>query len=315
MTQPLVTPGSRENQEQYHWTFTGRVMVLDNGARFAAQDAFSTYMDLEAFSVVCFDPLNKLASVEKTSKVNELQIVSNTTLGDGLPVTRYDCLNEKTSATLKPLPDTIKNTYATEQKESGPNAILIQPTIASIALDEIEGLSQVDWLLLDEYNNNVNILQGGRQILLHTLLVDARIPFQMTHEGQADFTIINHFLNGYGFRFLRFQDSVLKTHLPTDYYLEKKQFSDTLVSSALFIPTDERLATLSENDLFKLGFILHTVYKLKDLAYKMLHYANPALAKEYLIAEGFLWPVDETETDFILTADYSPDIWAKNFTL
>ena len=315
MTQPLVTPGSKENQEQYHWTFTGRVMVVDQGARFALQDAFKSFMELNTFAVVSFDPMNRLAQKDDLHTVDEFQIVPNITLGNGQPVTRYDCLNETTSATLKPLAKTIASTYATRKKESGPNAILIEPTIGSVALDTIDGLNQVDWLLLDELNNNAAILQNGARILKSTLLVDVRIPFQPTLEGQADFTIINYLLNDYGFRFFRFESTLFKTDLPTDTHLEKKQFSDTLISNALFIPTDERLQQMAPNDLLKLGFILHTVYKCKDTAYKMLDLVDKELATEYLIAEGFLWPVDEDETEFTLTASYSPDIWAEDAVL
>lgn len=315
MTQPLVTPGSKENQEQYHWTFTGRVMVVDQGARFALQDTFKSFMELNTFAVVSFDPMNRLAQKDDLHTIEEFQIVPNITLGNGQPVTRYDCLNETTSATLKPLPETIANTYATEKKESGPNSILIQPVINSVALDTIDGLSQVDWLLLDELNNNTAILQHGARTIKNSLLIDARIPFQPTHEGQADFTVINYLLQDYGFRFFRFENTLFKTHLPTDTYLEKKQFSDTLISNALFIPTDERLQQMAPNDLLKLGFILHTAYKCKDTAYKMLSYVDADLAREYLIAEGFLWPVDHEETEFVLTESYSPDIWADEVAL
>lgn len=311
MTLPLVTPGSEENQEQYHWTFNGRIMVIDNGSRLTAEDGFQTLMGFNSFAVVSFDPLNKLSRIKGLEQTPELQIVPNTTLGNGSPVIRYDCLNERTSATLKPLDATLANTKATNHNASGPNLILAQPTIASIALDDIDGLNRLDWLLLDEFNDNVAILQNATHMLRSTLLIDMRIPFQFSHEGQADYTVIHHFLNDLGFRFYRFHKTTFKTDLPKDIYLEKNQFSDTLTTTTLFLPTDERLAELPPNELLKLGFLLHTVYQCKDTAYRMLHYADPDLAREYLIAEGFLWPVDTEETEFVLTESYSPDIWAK----
>lgn len=310
MTPQLVTPGSKENKEQYHWTFNGRIMVVDNGARLPLQHSFPTMMELNTFAVVCFDPLNKLASKEDLLQTDELQVVPNITLGNGHPVVRYDCLNDINSATLKPLATTLANTKAIDHADSGPNQLLAQPAIASIALDDIDGLDQVDWFLLDDLNDNASILQNGAQTLKQTLLIDVRIPFQFSHEGQADFTLINHFLHDLGFRFYRFQNTSFKTDLPTDVYLEKNQYSDTLTSTALFLPTDERLQSLSNNELSKLGFLLHTVYKRKDTAYKMLKHIDPTLATQYLVAEGFLWPVNEDETEFTLTESYSPDIWA-----
>lgn len=311
MTQQLVTPGSKENQKQYHWSFTGSLMTLDNGSRLAQKTNFKELMSLEAFSVVSFDPLNKLNQLEHISNIDELQIAPNITLGNGQPVTRYDCLNDANSATLRPLESTLAKTYAVkEHKDSGPNQIIVQPAIASIALDDINDLKHLDWLLLDALNDNATILQNGIKTLQNTLLIDVCIPFQATHEGQTDFTVINYFLNDLGFRFFRFQDLSYTTDLPQDIHLEKKEYSDTLSATALFLPSDERLQSLSTNQLSKLGFLLHSVYKCKDTAYKMLTFIDDALARDYLIAEGFLWPVNESETSFTLTESYSPDIWA-----
>lgn len=315
MDKPHVTPGSKENQEQYHWTFNGRVMVIDNGARFSSQKSFSTLMELNTFAVVSFDPLNKLAAKEGLDQTAELQIVPNITLGNGQPVTRYNCLNDSTSATLKPLESTIRSTKANEEENAGPNAILLEHPINSVALDDIDGINRVDWVLLDEFNNNLAIIQHSPTRLKNALLLDINVPFHFTHEGQADFPVLCYLLHDYGFRFFRFQQTLSKTDLPTDIYLEKKQFSDTKLVQALFLPTDERLEQMEKNDLLKLGFLLHTVYKCKDSAYKMLTYVDEDRAREYLIAEGFLWPVNEDETEFVLTESYSPDIWADEVAL
>lgn len=315
MKKDHVTPGSKENQEQYNWSFNGRIMVIDNGGRFSSQENFKAQMELNTFSVVCFDPLNKLASIKDLDSVEELQIVPNITLGNGQPVTRFDCLNETTSATLKPLDRTIANTKATQEKDSGPNSILVQHPINSIALDDIDGLSRSDWILLDELNDNVAILQSSPKRFQNALLIDINIPFLPTHEGQADFPVLCYLLQDYGFEFFRFQQTIAKTDLPTDIYLEKKQFSQTKLVQAVFLPTEARLQIMEKNDLLKLGFLLYTIYKCKDTAYKILNYVDADLARDYLIAEGFLWPVDEAETEFVLTESYSPDIWSDTLSV
>lgn len=314
MTQPSVTPGSIESKENFKWTFQGRVIVADNGARFTSNRLFKGLMELNTFMVICFDPQNRLAEREDLADIDGLKIAANTTLGNGEPVTLYHCANKATSATLKPLASTLASTQASGD-EDGPNRVLEETLIASVALDELTALEVVDWMLLDERNNNIAILQNARKALPNTLLVDVRIPFQFSHENQADYTLIHHFLSDYGFRFFRFQDLTQKSDFPTDIYLEQSQASETQTMSGLFLPTEARLAAMSKNDLLKLGFILHTSYQLKDTAYKMLSHVDADLAREYLISEGFLWPVDENETEFVLTESYSPDIWAKELAL
>jgi hypothetical protein len=115
----------------------------------------------------------------------------------------------------------------------------------------------------------------------------------------------------HGFRFCRFQNFKRKTRFPAKLHLEKSQANDMQGATVLFIPTDERLEHMSANALMKLSFLLHTIYRLHDMAHWVLEHADAALARRYLVAEGYLWPVDEDETEFILTGAYSPDIWAQ----
>src|SRR5690606_33230680 len=128
----------------------------------------------------------------------------NSTLGDGEMVARYDCLNAAASATLRPLTCTLA---ATPLKCAGkliPNKILIESTINSVALDSIQSPSNIDWLLLDELNDNLTALNHGKHALTDSLLIDIRVPFQATHLGQAQFHQVNEILDQYGFSFFRF---------------------------------------------------------------------------------------------------------------
>lgn len=303
----IATPGSEALQERFRFTFEGRVIAVDNGATFAGGKAFPALMKLGSFAVVSFDPADTLAGREGLDETGEFQRVPNSTLGDGRPVVRYECLDQALNATLEPLPETLA-TEASGAVQVDP--ILARLPIASVRLDDITGLDHVDWLVLDARNDNLAILENGVRRLAHALLVEVQVPFQPQYARQADFAAINTWMATHGFRFCQFRSLTLRTRFPTDLFLEKTQASDTQSATTVFLPTAGYLKHLSANQLLKLAFLLHTVYRLHDLAYHVLAFADPKLARQYLVAEGYLWPVDETETDFTLTATYSPDIWA-----
>lgn len=294
------------------WQFTGRVMVVDNGGRLPRYPLFYDWMALDAFSTVIFDPLNSLASKEDLKKNNELQIIPNITLGDGQPVLRFDCLYEETSATLEPLAETLAaknlNKYG-----STPNMLLANPPINTVALDKINGLNRLDWLLLDYKNNNLKILQHSENLLQDTLLIDIQVPFRFSHMGQTDFSTLQYKMLELGFSFLGFSHAHHESFLPIDQYLEKKQASRLLEASALFIPSDEKLEKLDKSRLHKLGFLLYTIYSIKDVPYQLLKLVNDEDAENYLYAEGFKIHFDKDETEFTLSYENSPDIWANPY--
>lgn len=304
-----VVPGSDASKEGFQWSFDGRVVVVDNGAKFASSNGFHTFMDLGSFAVVTFDPNDRLSECEGLDEIKQFQSVPNSTLGNGQPVTLHACLEPALSSTLEPLPDVLESGAAAGRMDVDP--ILARLPMTSVRLDDIEGLSDLDWLILDPLNDNAAILEHGNQALADTLLIEIHVPFQPTHAGQAEFAPVNAWMGAHAFRFCRFQNFHLKSRFPAKLHLEKMQASDMQNGTALFIPSAERLAKMPTNRLMKLSFLLHTVYKLHDLAYMVLEHADAALAKRYLVAEGYLWPVDEEETTFTLTAAYSPDIWAQ----
>lgn len=305
MSEAVVTPGSAEAKERFDWTFNGRVVVLDNGPLFALSSGFKQYMDLNTFAVVSFDPANRLADKPELLDIEEFQLVNNIVTGNGNPVTFYACLNNDLSATLEPLPQT--STMAASGIVD--SQVLTQLNIPSIRLNDVDGMQSLDLVMLDALHDNVSILEHGNERITEALMIDVQIPLQPTHKNQSDFCQISYWMAQNGFRFLRFQSFKQETKIPEEMPLEMHISSEMMTARALFMPSSVRLESLSSNQLMKLSFILHTIYKLYDMAYYVLNKADPVQAKQYLIAEGIIWPVDEDEVEFTLTEEYSPDIW------
>lgn len=304
-----ATPAAEQQEngpEEFRWGLKGRVVVMDNGGGFVNHNKFTTFMGWNSFAVIAFDPANVFQEDERLEGLEEFQLFPNATLGDGQAATLYNCLEAKMSATLAPKANQWQNV-----KQQSANQVIAKSPISTVALDTISGLPAIDWLLLDDRHDNVAILENGAQALAETLLVQVRIPFRPTHEGQGDIAQISHWMARHGFRFYCFNNSAYHSHLPTERDLEKVQATELLRAEALFVPTDERLGTMSADKLMKLSFLLHSIYKIHDFCYELLAYVDTQKAEDYLVAQGYVWPVDENETYFVLTEDYSPDIWAN----
>lgn len=303
----ITTPGSDQSQAQFLWSFDGRLVAVDHGASLAGKPSFKDYMALDSFAVISFDPADRLAGRADLEELGEFQCIRHAALGDGRPVTFHACLDQELSGTLEPCPKPLSTLSTHTSLDVDP--VLARLPMNSVRLDAIEGVPQLDWLILGGGHDNLVILEHGTDTLADTLLVDAVTPFQRIHQEQSDFTRMNQWMHRHGFRFHCFQQFDFETRLPSDRMLEKQQASLMRRANGIYLPTDERLQQMSRNALLKLSFLLHSVYKLKDMAFHVLQQADPVQARAYLVAEGFLWPVDEDETVFTLTAEYSPDLW------
>lgn len=283
---PTPAAGSEENA--FNFAFEGKVVTLDNGALLVGTTGFSSLQKLGAFAAIAFDPTSKVTNAAQLQAAGELHHYPHVTLGDGREGTLFACLDPAMNATLEPLP-------AEQQLPGNQEAtqVIAKLPITTLRLDDIEGLENIDWLLLDNMNDSLAILENGEKALANTLLVQVRVNFSPTHKNQPEMTQISHWLSRHGLSFYRLNNLQHKSYLAKHSDLLKTQATQLITADALFIPDHARLAELSDNQRLKLAFILHTVYGALDLASALLAQIDDALAQSYLIAEKFLPPPKE----------------------
>ncbi|WP_136064813.1 FkbM family methyltransferase [Modicisalibacter radicis] len=284
------------DRNDFKWQFEGAVTVLDNGAVLASTSNADRLLQLGAFAMVAFDPASKVNDAERLKAAGELHHYPHVALGDGNQATLYACLEPSMSATLRPL-QSIETLFG---KEAGPR-VLTELPISTIQLDRIEGLEAIDWLLLDNMNDSLAVLEHGEQALADTLLIQARVNFQPTHENQPELTLVSHWMARHGFRFYRLNDPEHLSHLPQRDDLIQQQATQLASADALYIPNAERMAALSDNQRMKLAFILHTVYGVKDLAHALISQVEEEKAQEYLREESIISSIMSTNAEAIPT--------------
>lgn len=272
----------------FNWSLPSKIIVLDNGSKLVQQRGLEGLRQLNSFGIVSFDPASAVANAGQFEGSDDVQVFPHALLGDGNPATLYSCLDPALSSTLEPLP--IEQQYGAAP--TGTNVLAKLP-INTIALDSIEGLESLDWLILDDLSDSTAILENGEKALKDTLVIQVRIAFQQTHKRQPNLAEIQHWMSRHGFRLYRFNNQQHLSHLPNSVPVEIRQATELQSADAVFLPTRTRLTELNENQRSKLAFLLHTVYGIKDLTYKLLVEIDEEKAKEYLILQKLADPKPE----------------------
>ncbi len=289
----------------FSWEFTGRIMVLDNGARLPFEKNFEDLMALDALATIVFDPASRLNERHDLQAIEELQIFPHALLGNGQPATLHACMAAERSGTLEPLaPEQLP---ASKRSDA---AVLARVPVPTLQLDAIEGLNQLDWLLLDERNDSLAALEHGVEYLKNTLLVHARLPLMPTCQSQPGVAEVFHWMTRHGFQCYRLDQPTHHSHLPEGMTLEREQASQLDTIEGVFIPDEHRLATMPDARLRKLAFLLDAVHGVHDLPYRLLNQIDPKTATHYLASRGYLSQFETEPDTFTLTADYSPAPWA-----
>ena len=257
-TQPieLQHPAAPVQDPGFSFKLQGKVVTLDHGGTLIASAQFVALQKTAAFSTVAFDPASRIDNARQLAQLGELHYYPHAVLGNGQPGTLYACLDPSMSATLEPMTA---------------SAVLAKLPLPTLKLDAINGLPPVDWLLLDNLNDSLAVVEHGQRTLADTLLVQARVNFTPTHEHQVDVGLISRCLARRGFSFYRLHN-----------LQHQANASHLMCADALFLPDATRMAALSDNQRLKLAFLLHTAYGAHDVASELLKVIDPNLAAQYI---------------------------------
>ncbi|NBC48839.1 MAG: glycosyltransferase, partial [Gammaproteobacteria bacterium] len=303
-------PAASESAAEFDWQLQGRVLVLDNRAKLLRSGAWDSLRETRAFSLLAFDPASEVQNPAQFEGRDDAQLFPHALLGDGQPASLHACLDPALSSTLKPLPAE----QLPEHQRQGARVLTTLP-ISTLALDSIEGLGSLDWLILDDLSDAMAILEHGEQQLQQTLLLQVRVAFQPTHERQPNLAELQHWASRHGFRFYRFNDSQHHSLFPQESSARQRVASELSSADALFLPSHERLRRMPESDKQKLAFVLHSVFNATDAAYRVIHDLDPETAAAYLAfvaghaAPGQVNPVTHAEAAAAAAkgADVSPE--------
>ncbi|MCC5902972.1 MAG: glycosyltransferase [Halomonas sp.] len=269
--------------DDFTWQFKGKIIVLDNRASLIKSGLADQMAATNAFGIVAFDPASEVKDAKQYEGSETIQLFQHALLGDGSEATLHACVAPEMTSTLTPLPaEKLPKRHHLGAKP------LAELPISSIALDSINGLESLDWLILDELSDAMAILEHGKKSLTDTLLIQARVPFQLTHEKQPSLVELQHWASRNGFRFYRFHNIRHHSHLPEELNARSPCATEQESADVLFLPSHERMAVLSAENKTKLAFILSAVFGAHDIAFELIAEVSQEKALEFLEAQALL---------------------------
>ncbi len=279
------------DNSRFQWQFEGKLIAVDNGGQLLESDVVRQLLQKEVLELIAFDPSSQALDTS-LKQYKGVHYYPNATLGDGQPGQLYACLDPNLSASLAPLGDE----HQPEAIRKG-SQVLTRLPLNTIALDSIQGLPAIDWLVLDALNDAAAILDNGTQALKETLLLQVEVAFQPTHERQPNLAELQHWASRNGFRFYRLHEPQHRSHLPEDIPETQRQATELTSADALLLPSHARMETLSDNQRTRLAFLLHTAYGVKDMAYALLaSFTGGKKAEKYLAKENLAVNTNTPET-------------------
>lgn len=277
--EPKQDSADSNDEQSFSFNFTGLITALDHGATLASRPYFRDFLKKGGVNYICLDPGGVVRNAQQLQHTGLFHHFPLMVLGDGSKMDLRLAVQADLSSTLP---------VATEQSGILPNiappALVSTTSVTSNRIDDINGIDSIDWLMLDAQHHNLSILQHGQQKLENTLLIDVGVCFLPDRDEQVNFGVINQHLENVGFRLLKLENIQHRNLLPAPQVNHEE--SETSYGQAIFIPNNETLRQLDNNQLSKLSFLLDSIYKLKGISYQLLKCVNHKQAELYLQEEN-----------------------------
>ncbi|MCH8493125.1 MAG: tetratricopeptide repeat protein [Idiomarina sp.] len=259
---------------EFEWQFTGQVIVIDNACDLLTVPNLSDLRTHGAFAIVALDPTSKIKNVSEFLSDKNIEIHQHVQLGNGEPATLNACLDSSYTSTLEPL---VESHQLSEVEN--PTQVLAKIPIPTIALDQIKGLSSLDTLILDQNSDIKTILANGTKALQNTYILKLKLALHNTHKEQTSLSDMNAWAEKNRFRFYSMTNY---QYSPGSDDAPDITSNELLTADIIYVPTNERIANMTAEEIEKFAFICDRLLNLKDLALKLLSKAAPTKIADYI---------------------------------
>lgn len=251
-----------------HELFTDLPMVhvLDVGAALGERPIYQGLVERGKARISGFEP-NPSECAKLNEKYGAPHQFFPTFVGDGEAGTFHEAAFPLTSSLLPP------NQPLNEKFQQLAELTAVRAThpVRTTRLDDVQGLSGVDFLKIDVQGAELSVFQHGPRVLSEVVLIQTEVEFLPLYQGQPLFAEVDQHLRGAGFQLHTFLGFGQRAFKPL---VKNKQphlgFRQLLWSDAVYARDFMRLESLSEAKLLKLALLLHDLYESLDLCHLVL---------------------------------------------
>lgn len=240
--------------------------ILDIGAALLERPPYQALVDAGRATVIGFEPDQAECDRLRKHYGSRHRFFSHF-VGDGRPATFHETnwnLTGSLYAPNSPLVEKFQN-LAELMRPVGRHAV------STTRLDDIAGISDVDFIKIDVQGAELSIFQNASRALSGALLIQTEVEFVELYVGQPLFADVDTFLRGRGFQFHAFAGFGTRAFKPLVRNNDiNAGFRQQLWSDALYVSDWMRLDRLSEAKLQKYAVLAHDVVQSPDLAHLVL---------------------------------------------
>jgi FkbM family methyltransferase len=273
-----------------------QITIVDLGAASLGEgtDPYEALRHSGRFHVIGFEP------VEEQCELLKLLFPKDHTflpyfIADGSKRTFHVCSNSYTSSLYEPYSELLDKFQHLEPAIRVTDRFEVQTRW----LDDIEEISDIDFLKLDVQGAELDVIKGASRLLKDTLVVHTEVEFIPIYRNQPLFGDVDVALRSHNFlvhKFIRVKGRQMKPFIINDDPFSP--LSQVLYAeAAVYVKNFMEFEALAADKLLRLATILHDVYRYYDLCALALdhydHKKGTSLNQDYLHRLTRLNPSDE----------------------
>lgn len=255
----------------FNWPLDRPLIAIDNGPLLLRQTVLDAALCDGSIHFIVLDPGSSLSDLPHLPHLQHFPLAM---LGNGEPVELGICLQPLWNASLPLNPQQPLDTECQPASQ-----IIARLPVQRIALDSIEGLPGLDWLLLAAGHDQLEALRHGQHTLANTLLLQLEVLFPSIYAGQPSLDELKDWAGQHGFLFYGFSDAPRMSNTVADG--QGTPSETPLRACALFIPDEKRQQQLDARQLIRLAFLLDSIQRDFASSYRLLQQADANLAERY----------------------------------
>jgi FkbM family methyltransferase len=273
-----------------------KITIVDVGAASLGEgtDPYDALLQPGRFHVIGFEP------VEEQCELLKLLFPKDHTflpyfIADGSTRTFHFCSNSYTSSLYEPYSELLNKFQHLEP------GIRVNDTleVETRCLDDIEEISDIDFLKLDVQGAELDVIKGASRLLESTLVVHTEVEFIPLYRNQPLFGDIDVALRSHNFLIHKFMGIAGRQMKP--FIVNGDPFAPLsqilYAEAAVYVKNFMEFEALTADKLLRLATILHEVYGSYDLcAIALDHYdlkKGTSLNQAYIHRLRTLNPADE----------------------